>query len=498
MRKRREEHVGVLDIGSNSVRLVIYHIYGRSFTPIFNEKVLAGLGRNLHKTGRLSPDGKRLAIKALKRFKALADNLSLSRILIAATAALRDGTDAKDFIEYVRQNIGFDIRPLSGEEEARAAAFGVLAGEPRAYGICADLGGASLELIEINNAQPTQGRTYKLGPFSVFQDGFKIPKARVRIGETLKQGMNFQTNQNLYLVGGAWRNLALIHQKRTDYPLRISQNFSLDIQKTMQLAQWAYSNEGRAIIATWPGLSPRRAETLPYSGLLLEELIKTLSPKQILIAPGGLRDGLVYQYMGAPGADDCPLLDGCQDLAHGNEHGIGFGAPLFAFLQNIHGICPAVFEPENETRLRRAACELVGIGKGLHPQHKAKIVFRSVLYAPVFALTHKERCYLALMLFASYTSKSVTPNDAALKYHLTEYEQMVARTYGLAMRLAVTLTARSTQILKRLAFTTHADEIRLNVPIDLKPLFVDKTNDRIQTLSERLAHPISVHFLTRP
>ncbi|HHL43642.1 MAG TPA: Ppx/GppA family phosphatase [Hellea balneolensis] len=493
-RQARDCQIGVIDIGSNSVRFVVYHVFGRAFTPIYNEKVLAGLGRDLHKNGCLSVAGKLLALSALKRFKIIADNLQLEDVLIAATAALRDAKDAPEFIQEVRRDIGFDISPLSGTDEALMSALGVLAGEPRAHGLCADLGGASLELIPIDQGNPGQGSTYKLGPFSVYEGDFNPLKARQVITSALSAIAKSAMEQDLYLVGGAWRNLALIHQKRTSYPLRLAQNYRLSAGEAKQLAQWAYSPQGRDVLKSWPGLSPRRAETLPYAGLLLEALLDRVGAGHAVIAPGGLRDGLVYRYLGPLAEHENALFDGCRDLAHGNEQGVGFGEPLFDVLQGATSVFPSSFHHKNENRLRKAACLLVGIGKGLHPEHKAKMVFRTVLYAPIFGLTHKERCYLALMLYASYTSKSTTPNENTLAQLLTPDEQKAARAYGYAMRLAVTLSARSVAVLKHLKFKHEPEALFVILPGHLRALINEKIILRTRELSQLIDVPISVEY----
>ena len=291
--------LGVIDIGSNSVRFVVYEVYGASFTAIYNEKVLAGLGRDLNRTGRLHEEGCRLAFAALKRFKILADTQNLTDVLIAATAALRDASDAQGFIDKVHTEIGLNISPLSGEQEAYVSAMGVLAGDHRASGLAADLGGASLELIHVGDDKVSGGITFPLGPFSMFKGAFDPADLRPRAEKILAHQPlpTLDTDQNLYLIGGAWRNLSIIHQKRNGYPLRVAHNYDLGFEQACAMAKWAISEEGAAELLAWPGISARRVDTLPYSGLLLDILLERLRPKHIIIAPGGLREGLVYDAL---------------------------------------------------------------------------------------------------------------------------------------------------------------------------------------------------------
>ena len=467
----RASRLGVIDIGSNSVRLVVYEIFGASFTPIYNEKVLAGLGRDLHLTGKLHEAGSALAFAALKRFKILAEAQNLTDVLVGATAALRDASDAAAFINKVRDEIGLDISPLSGEQEAYMSAMGVLAGDHRAQGLAADLGGASLELIRVGGDKVSGGTTYPLGPFSMFKGAFDPKELRPRIETILsqKQLPALAKGQNLYLIGGAWRNLSIIHQKRTGYPLRVAHNYDLSFEAGRELAQWAISVAGSYELLNWPNVSARRADTLPYSGLLLDVLLERLEPKHIIIAPGGLRDGLVYDALPAAAKKRSALFDACQALARGNQQGINFGQPLYDFLGGIWAALPHSFDEDTESRLRKAACLLVGIGKGLHPDHKARMVFRTVLYAPLPGLTHKERAYLALMLFSSYTSKKTIPNDPALMHLLSEGQQNAARIYGEAMRLGVAIAGRSRTALSQLSIKTVGGKLMVTA----KPKFED-------------------------
>ena len=475
--------IGVIDIGSNSVRLVIFDVFGAAFTPVYNEKILAGLGRDLQITGKLSPEGKEQTLAALQRFKLIAKAQNLHKVLIAATAAMRTATDAPDFIKTVRKHTGFDISPLSGRKEALYSAYGVLAGEPRAEGLAADLGGASLELIMIRGNKVDQGISLPLGPFAVYQGDFDAKMLRPKIMQVLDNA-NLDTpitGKPLYLIGGAWRNLGLIHQARTGYPLRVAQNYTMDNADAKELALWA-GGEGAQALLRWPGIYKRRAETLPYAGLILDILLEKLGSRKIVIAPGGLREGILYTSFPPSIKRRSALEDACRDLASGNEQGRNFGRPLQIFLRPFSDHWPGAFEPDNETRLRQAACRLVGIGKGMHPDHRAQLVFETVLYAPLPGLTHKERAYLALMLFASYTSKKTIPNKQAIDHFLSEEDCRIARGFGEAMRLAVVVSGRSASLLSK--FTLY---IRDKMPIlDTAPGYEALLQSKAKTRYDRL------------
>lgn len=490
--------LGVLDIGSNSVRFVIYELFGAAFTPIYNEKVLAGLGRDLRSYGTLSASGKKEALAAIKRFKCISEAQNLDRILIGATAAMRVAEDAPEFIRQVKAETGLDISPISGREEARLTASGLIASEPRAKGIAADLGGASLELIEIADRVVGQGISLPIGPFQMIgddlsdEDLFDVPLLRAKIMQHLDNAnINMGKGQTLYLIGGAWRNLAGIHQSRHLYPMRTLQAYALMPGAAQDLAKWAYG-AGRHDALNWPDIAKRRAETLPFSGVLLDVLMEKFCPPQVIISTSGLRTGLVYDALPESLRSRDALLDGCRDLARGNLQSLHFAEPLYNFISPLCGEMRDTFEGGNEDRLRRAACHLVGIGKGLHPDYRAKLVFDDVLYAPLVGLTHKERAYLALILFHSFTQKQSTPNSEAITLLLSLKERETARILGTAIRLGVVASGRSPTLLRQFHLQCDENVLALSATEGAEVLFTERVRHRLRKLGILMKRDVEI------
>lgn len=492
----KNTRIGVLDIGSNSVRFVIYEYFGAHFSAVYNEKVLAGLGRELRDTGNLSKEGKQLAFDSLGRFKAIADAQGLGKLLIGATAALRAANDAPEFIARVKKEIGLDISPISGKEEARLTAMGMLAADLRAQGLAADLGGASLEFVHVHAAELAEGVSFKLGPFEILgnelakAENFTNKEIKAKIETTLAQ-LDFSKfeGQALHLIGGAWRNLAAIHQKRHNYPMRTLQAYHLTPEEAQELATWAYG-EGREEILAWPGLNSRRAETLPYSGYILNMIIERMAPSVVIISTTGLREGLVYDALDPQLRARDGLMDGCRDLARGNLQAVHFADPLYGFLQDAAEHFPRFFDRKNESRLQKAACYLAGIGKGLHPDYRAHLVFDDVLYAPLAGLTHQERAYLALILFSSYTGKSLPKNSSAVEGLLSEEARLYARTYGAAMRLAIVATGRSADLLKDFNLRVVDGALQLTVDPSKAALLSERVTYRLEKLAQLSELPV--------
>ncbi|WP_332654184.1 Ppx/GppA family phosphatase [Brevundimonas sp.] len=435
-----------VDIGSNSVRLVLYRLEGRAVWTVFNEKVLAGLGRDLASTGRLSEDGAELALTALKRFAAVIDGVKPARTFVAATAAVREAADGQTFCERVAAETGLVIRVLSGEEEARYAALGVIAGMPGARGVAADLGGASLELVGIEDGRVGRGVTLPLGPFSLANDGpFDVGKLRETIATRLKPAGEYKAD-TLYAVGGAWRTLAQVHMGHARYPLHIVHQYVMEADEARDIARLV-ARSSRASLERWKGLSKKRAETLPHAALVLEGLIDRLGLKRIVLSAWGVREGLLYEALDEEAVAADPLLAGCTAL--GARQGISPGLPgaLFGWIDPIIEALPRAFDSGRDRTLADAACRLADLGARLHPDHRIELAFDQVLRAPIPGQTHAERAYLATAVNARYGGGAATPEPDTVTRLLNEDQRTAARALGLAIRLACDLSGRAPQLL---------------------------------------------------
>ncbi len=487
----------VIDIGSNSVRLVIYDVFGSHFTPVYNEKVLAGLGRDLSKTGRLSDVGKQKCRAALVRFSQIIKARQLPPPLVGATAALRVAEDAPDFVASILKETGLDISPISGQEEARLAALGILSSNDRRAGIGADLGGASLEIMRIDETLKADGADVRgvslpLGPFDSIGGDLSSLKssdyaARISaLDKALEQTPGYLEGEDvLYLVGGAWRNLAAVHQQRIDYPLRTLQGYRLSAQSAQDLAHWAWT-DGIGEVLNWPGMRRARAETLPYAGLMLERLLKRFSPKAVIISMAGLREGLVWNNLPETIKSRDALIDGCRDFARGFVQAENFGKPLYRFLSPLLPVLSHGFSDKDGARLLQAACHLAGLGKNLHPDHRAELIFEDVLYAPIAGLSHVERALLSLSLFRTYTAKRKPPVPGLIDTILTEAQRRRAASIGEAIRLGIVVTGRTPSLLSDFQLEVKGHELCLTFQAGREEMITDQVKYRLKKLSKLL------------
>jgi exopolyphosphatase/guanosine-5'-triphosphate,3'-diphosphate pyrophosphatase len=438
----------VIDLGSNSVRLVVYRLEGRSIWTIFNEKALAGLGRDLPTSGRLSPDGVETAMAALRRFRALLDGWAAEDVYTAATAAVRDAVDGPEFLARVRAETGLAVRILTGDEEARYAALGVLAGQPDAQGVVGDLGGSSLELIRLTGGEPGDGATLPLGPFALGAPRpLDIDKTRKAVQAVLAPVSGRYVAPRLHAVGGAWRNLALLHMELSDYPLHVAHQYEMSRSEALDLARFV-SRQSKQSLAGVEGLSKKRFDTLPYSALVLEQLIERLEVQRVVVSAYGLREGLLLEAMDPAVRVQNPLIEGCEALATIRGLSQDLGPALEAWLTPAFANLDSLFDGRDPILLA-AACRLADIGARLHPDHRADVAFDQVLRAPLAGMNHAERAFLACTAFARYTGAAVTPEAATVARLLTAERRQRARALGAAVRLGCDLSGRNARLLEK-------------------------------------------------
>jgi exopolyphosphatase/guanosine-5'-triphosphate,3'-diphosphate pyrophosphatase len=487
---RRSRDVAVIDVGSNSVRLVIYRIEGRAIWTVFNEKVLAGLGRRQGEGRRLSPDGVKTALAALRRFRAVLDGAETSETFIAATAAVRDAIDGPDFIAKVRAETGLKVRVLSGAEEAHYSALGVAAGQPDASGIVGDLGGSSLELVCLNHGEPAEGVTLPLGPFALGAPGEIDPAAvRAMVAERLSAKAPLYRSDCLHAVGGAWRNIALIHMEAGQYPLRIVHQYEMSARDALDAAQFV-ARQSRQSLEQIPGVSKKRAETLPHAALVLEGLVEHLGLSRVCFSAFGLREGLLLESMSKVMRLRDPLVEGCAALGARQGAADRLGPALEQWLSPLWTALPPMFDEganRRDATLMAAACRLADLGARLHPDHRAELAFDQVLRAPIPGQSHPERAFLAAAVFSRHTSGPLTQVAAGIARILSPERLRRARALGAAIRLGCDLSGRAPALLAATTLTLEGGLVTLTVKRSAADLLLgEQTRKRLQSLANVL------------
>ncbi|MFN9927882.1 MAG: Ppx/GppA family phosphatase [Phenylobacterium sp.] len=474
----------VIDVGSNSVRLVIYRIDGRALWTIYNEKVVAGLGRDLTATRRLSAEGVEAAINALRRYRAVLDGWRADEVLACATAAVREAADGRAFLARVLAETGLEIRVLSGEEEAQYAALGVICGHPSASGVVGDLGGSSLELVRLEGLR-TEGVTLPLGPFAL---GAPRPLNPERVRRTVDDHLSplarAYSASDLHAVGGAWRNLALLHMRIADYPLHVAHQYEIGRTEALDLARFV-ERQSRGSLEGIEGLSKKRFDSLPYAAVVLERLIERLNVQRIIVSAYGVREGLLLEAMPSEVRERDPLIEGCEALTANRGVSPGLGRALEAWVSPLFEHLPALFGVRDPVLLV-AACRLADLSARLHPDHRANLAFDQVLRAPLAGLDHPERAFLASVAFARH-SAAPQPPETALARILTPERRQRARALGSAIRLGCDLSGHNPRLLETSGLAIRGDRLVLTTLEGWGDMLLsEQVQRRAQTLAQTL------------
>ncbi len=481
---RSSAPIAVIDIGSNSVRLVVYEGASRNPIPIFNEKVLAGLGRNIVSTGRLDGEGVARAVAELERFRAICNGLSVGRIEAVATAAVREASNGPEFVKEASARCGVPIRVLSGKDEARLTAYGVLCGMPEAEGLVGDLGGGSLELVALKAGEVKEGVTLPIGALRLMdRAGGDIGKARREVDEAMSTvpWLDQFRGQRLYAVGGAWRSLAKIHMARTDYALRMLQHYEMSRGQAREIAGLIGSFGARSL-ENIAEVSRRRVETLPYGAVVLERLLSFAKVKKVVVSAHGLREGILYSALPPSLRRRDPLIEACHEMAARLSRDPEEGLEFVRWTQNIFDQTEEG-ETEGEARLREATCLLSGIGWRSHPDHRGLIAFREVMFASFGGVTHVERLFIGLGTYFRYEA-GAKPALPGTGLQLNEHQLRRTAIVGAALRLGAKLAGGAIGTIPLCTLVPDGEHLVLSLPSGLSNLDGESVQKRLGALAQ--------------
>lgn len=486
----------VIDIGSNSVRMVIYRRDGRAAWPVFNEKTLAGLGRGVSETNRLNPDGLETALNTLRRFERILEARKVEEVTVFATAAVRQAEDGKAFRARVRKECGFNVRVLSGEDEAVMAAYGVIAGGADGDGLVGDLGGSSLELVSIADGEPGRGMSLKLGPLAVMTDDtFDAKTVRRAIKAELDSAGHLVKNapRDFHAVGGAWRNLARIDMMLRDYPLNVLHHYEMTRAEALKMTDFVMG-QSVGSLSEIPTASRRRAPTLPYAACLMRSLIEASDIKRVVISAYGVREGALFSRLPRAVRRLDPLVSSSVALAKRFAGPPLFGAELAEWVRPALATLPRTFSEERDMILVTAAASLSDIGAAMHPDHRAALVADQVLYAPFVGLNHPERAFLACALFHRYAGKSSLPEESPILRLMDDEQTEAALRLGLALRLGAVLSARAPSLLGQARLAVEDGKLVLTLSQGARDLAADTTEKRLGQLAGALGVESKIAF----
>ena len=483
------DRLAVIDVGSNSVRLVVFDGAHRSPHYFFNEKVLCGLGQGLTHTGMLNPEGRLRAIAALRRFCAVLEHINLKAVVAVATEAVRRADDGAAFCAEVKSELGIDLQVITGEQEARLSAQGVLLGRPQTTGLVCDIGGSSMELAQITAGQIGLVRSSKLGPLSVMDYAQDIKTRHDYIQSAfgcLAKGFEVAPHK-LYLVGGSWRVVAQLLMQCYNYPLHIVHEYEASRTQILESLDWL---DMQSKDNTQSVIPERRRVLLPAAIMVLREMLEHIHPKRILFSSYGLREGLLFEQMTPAVRGLDPLLETAKAQEQKHARFVGFGESLFDWLRPLFGDID-----EKRTRLIRVSCLLHDVHWRSHPDYRADVAFGAVTRGNLGALGHKGRAYIAWCLLHRYKNRTQSDVYKQIQGLLSDKDCEQAVVVGQAIRLGAMLATGNAAHLGQLAYRDN--KVILRLPARCCDVIGEAVHKRLQDVAERLNAEKVIEFYER-
>jgi exopolyphosphatase/guanosine-5'-triphosphate,3'-diphosphate pyrophosphatase len=493
--RKRASSVAVIDIGSNSVRLVVYESMSRSLVSVFNEKTLCGLGREVQSTGLLAPDAVAKALTSLKRFRALCKVQKVGRVHAIATAACRDATNGADFIAKAERICGVRIEILSGPREAKLSALGVISGIHKPDGIVGDLGGGSLELIDVRGNSVRSGITLPLGSLALQDLSHKSLKRAERIVRNelsdisqLKAGRG----RTFYAVGGTWRALARIHIIQSGYPLGVMHGYSIPASDALDFARRLRRLVTANMLANIEAVADARRPLLTYAALVLEYIIRVAQPKTIVFSTFGVREGLLYSML--PDAERAMdgFLCGAQTLNELLSRSARHAQELIGWTDRLVRVV-GLRESDEDRRLRHAACLLSDIGWRVHPDHRGEQTLSLITNGNFGSISHQGRAFAGLSVFFRYAGLSEENQPPVVMQELVSPAQLErARVLGAAFRVAYLISAARPGVLPATHFRSRGRKLMLVFEHKMVDLVADRVGSRFRQLARLVGRAGSI------
>ncbi|ASK88091.1 guanosine-5'-triphosphate,3'-diphosphate pyrophosphatase [Sphingorhabdus sp. SMR4y] len=479
-KRRSNRRTAIVDIGSNSIRLVVYQGPARVPAILFNEKVMAGLGKELSTTGAIGKDSIALATRGMMRFYRLCVEMEVDNIQSFATAAVRDASNGKDLLK-IASDIGYDVAVLQGEEEAELAALGVISGIPDAKGIVGDLGGGSLELAMVDKGKVLERFSFPLGVLRVADlraKGQDALKSKVR--KMLKKTGWEKQAQDLpfYLVGGSWRSLARLDMFDSQYPLPVIHNYEMEPRRAQRLvSRLAQLNKDK--LKNVPGLSSSRIPTLKDAAWLLSMLVRYLNSSKMVVSAYGVREGMLYHTVSKQEAARDPLLLATEDAGAAQARFPANSKLLGKWIADIFSDDPVEWH-----RIRQAACNLGDVAWRANPNFRAERGLEVGLHGNWVGITGPEREMLGQALFTSFGGgNDVFPGGGKLA---SETATRRAIAWGLAMRLGQRLSGGTRNPLEQTEIRKSGKKLELRIAGELVHLYGDVVAKRHGHLANML------------
>jgi exopolyphosphatase/guanosine-5'-triphosphate,3'-diphosphate pyrophosphatase len=481
------KRIAIIDIGSNSIRLVVFDGPKRSPLYLYNEKVFFRLGLQSFGGKPFGSNTLEAVSNIIKRYVAICRNMEISKIIMFGTSALREASNSNVLVESIREKTNVDVDIISGEKEAFYAAQGILLGFPNAEGVICDLGGNSVEFANIRKNVVTECNSVLLGPLTIKNLGEKCKNLDDHMKNQLATITNFNgvKNKSFFLIGGSWRAIAKIHMQRIKYPLKIIQGYKVEskkLKKTLEFIQ----ESSFLTKSDEMNISLGRLELLPQAARLLKIIIDEFEIKVLTFSSFGVREGLIYEHLSVAEKKRDPLIEAAKFFEKKetrfpkmSKHTFNWISPLY---ENL---------PPKTKRVILAATKLHDIAWIAHPDYKTEMCLEIVTRSNISGISHKERVFLAMILLFRHKAKPEKIFNSKLFKIVPKKKRKIALVIGKGLRLASTFFGEKS-LLNKIEFRLRANEVDLCFQSKMDSINGEIVEKRIQELNKALKTCVTV------
>ena len=374
---------------------------------------------------------------------------------------------------------------LSGGQEAELTALGVISGVHRADGVVGDLGGGSLELVDVRGTRARHGVTRPLGGLALADiSGKSVKKAEKFVKKSLSglPVLKGCEDRNFYAVGGTWRSVARLHMWQTGYPLHVMHGYAIPADEALEFAKLVH----RVDVDTLSNIevvNNARRPLLPYAALVLEYILRIGKPRQVVFSALGVREGLLYSLLNKKDKEKDALIEAARHLNQLRSRSPQHGEELIGWTDRFFATS-GLEETAEERRLRHAACLLADIGWRAHPDYRGEQSLNIIAHGGFSGIDHQGRAYLALSVFFRHVGLVM---DDELSPRLRELVSTRlldrARVLGAALRLAYVVSAAMPAVLPKTPLAIERHRLALRLPGDYAALAGDRVMNRLRSLA---------------
>lgn len=475
------EKIGIIDLGSNSARLVIVNLFEDGYFMVVDElKESVRLGQDMERDGFLKPQRVAETIKTLKMFKRLCDASGVNRIIAVATEAVRRAKNQRSFLDEIQTSCGVKLKVLSAEEEATFVYRGVINSMDVPKGVILEIGGGCTKIIYYNRRNMLRFATLPFGAVTLTDqfvtEGLKPEEQALKMEEFFAEQLEtvdwlpeIDPDAQMIGVGGSFRNLFKINKMVHKYPLDTVHNFTLateDFFPVYDMIKVLDLDKKKKI----KGLSAERADILPAALAIIKAFVTRLNFQSFTISGAGLREGIMFNQA-LPSTIDKPVSDvmnyslttlvkyyGC-DEKH-VEHVVNLSIQLFKQLRVLHKF------PRQYLKVLKVAAMLHDCGMRMkyynHQRHSCYMILNSTIYG----VTHRE-IVLAAFTACCHKKEDITPYDwNRYRDILQEDDAEIVKRLGVMLRIAESLDRSMAGVVKGINCDILGDSVIMKTEVE--------------------------------